>query len=92
MELDLSSLGDLLFPIFLIRTRFNLFLKNLLSNVKYNKDINHYNSNSTTPGYWGIAISEAEKVENIGNNINLWRLAKSGIIKSIKIELDLILF
>jgi len=85
-------LGDLLFPIFLIRTHFNLFLKNLLSNFKYNKDINHYNSNSTTPGYWGIAISEAETAKNITNNIDLWRIAKPGIFKTSKIEPDLILF
>ena len=39
-----------------------------------------------TPGYWGIAISKAEKAEDIANNINMWRIAKPGIFKSIKIE------
>lgn len=39
-----------------------------------------------TPGYWGIAVSEAETAEDITNNINLWRIAKPGIFKSIKVE------
>jgi hypothetical protein len=38
------------------------------------------------PGYWGISISEAEKIEDIMNNVNAWRIAKPGIFKSYKIE------
>ena len=38
------------------------------------------------PGYWGISISEAEKVEDIMDNVNAWRIAKPGIFKSYKIE------
>ncbi len=39
-----------------------------------------------TPGYWGIAISEAEKAEDITHNINLRRIAKPDIFKSVKVE------
>ena len=38
------------------------------------------------PGMWGIAVSEAESVEAIMNNINAWRIAKPGIFKSYKIS------
>jgi len=34
-----------------------------------------------TPIGWGIFISEAETAEDITNNINVWRIAKSGISK-----------
>jgi len=37
--------------------------------------------------YWGISISKAETAEDITNNINLWRIAKPGIFRSIKVEL-----
>jgi hypothetical protein len=39
-----------------------------------------------TSGYWGISIFEAESMEAIANNINMWRIAKPGIFKMIKIE------
>ena len=39
-----------------------------------------------TLGYWGISVSEAEKAEEIANNVNSWRLAKPGIFKFIKVE------
>ena len=39
-----------------------------------------------TNGYWGISIFEAESMESIFNNINMWRIAKPGIFKMIKIE------
>jgi len=42
-----------------------------------------------TPGMWGISVAEAETAENIANNINVWRIAKPGIFKSIKTELAL---
>lgn len=42
-----------------------------------------------TPGMWGIYVAEAETAENMTNNINVWRIAKPGIFKSIKTELAL---
>lgn len=42
-----------------------------------------------TPGMWGISVAEAETAEDIANNINVWRIAKPGIFKSIKTELAL---
>ena len=39
-----------------------------------------------SPGLWGTAISKAESVEALMNNVNAWRIAKPGIFKSYKIE------
>ncbi len=39
-----------------------------------------------TPGGGGISVSDAETTEDITNNIKLWRIAKPGIFKTIKIE------
>jgi len=39
-----------------------------------------------SPGYWGISISEAEKVEDVMKSLNVWRIAKPGIFKKVKIQ------
>lgn len=39
-----------------------------------------------TPDYWGITVDEAESEEAIISNSVMWRIAKPGIFKSIKIS------
>ncbi len=36
-------------------------------------------------GYWGIAVSEADSVEALMNNVNAWRIAKPGIFRIFKV-------
>ncbi len=38
-----------------------------------------------TPGYWGVTISESESEDVIFNDVNMWRIAKPGIFKTVKI-------
>ncbi|MDX1798077.1 MAG: DUF3303 family protein [Candidatus Lokiarchaeia archaeon] len=38
----------------------------------------------STSDYWGIGIDEAESEEALARNVNMWRIAKPGFIKSIK--------
>lgn len=44
------------------------------------KDIAWY----VTTDYWGISISEVEDEKAIMNEINMWRIAKPGIFKSVR--------
>ncbi|MFW9873235.1 MAG: DUF3303 domain-containing protein [Candidatus Thorarchaeota archaeon] len=34
--------------------------------------------------YWGIGVDEADSEEALSRNVNMWRIAKSGFIRSIK--------
>jgi hypothetical protein len=38
----------------------------------------------STSDYWGIGIDEADSEEALARNVNMWRIAKPGFIKSIK--------
>jgi hypothetical protein len=38
----------------------------------------------STSDYWGIGIDEAESEEALARNVNMWRIAKPGILKFIK--------
>ena len=38
----------------------------------------------STSDYWGIGIDEADSEEALTRNVNMWRIAKPGFIKSIK--------
>ena len=40
----------------------------------------------TTPGMWGISVSEADSVEALMKNVYAWRIALPGIFKFFKIE------
>jgi len=38
----------------------------------------------STSDYWGIGIDEADSEAALARNVNMWRIAKPGFIKSIK--------
>ena len=38
----------------------------------------------STSDHWGIGIDEADSEEALVRNVNMWRIAKPGYIKSIK--------
>jgi len=38
----------------------------------------------STSDYWGISIDESESEEAMVRNMNMWRIAKPGFLKSVK--------
>ena len=38
----------------------------------------------STSDYWGIGIDEADSEEALTRNVNMWRIAKPGFLKSMK--------